>query len=235
MTVENYKVFVKKFQKSFHAQFYDVYRNEFDDIERAKELLSGFSSYIDITEEIPRCCDRKIYKTGNRHHYDPPYIQEKVLPIFLSTLNIDVDLSAFVESKLYDVVPMYELTTDAMFSYRDLSSKNEIIGNHETVLRNVLEENEDKHFYHNLFRGSHTCCLIKNLSINSSRKLLLNCDSMFVPIVPILSYFFKEILHLDNRTDRSFWNIIKNYDASDYICALTTSNVFNEKFLTNLK
>ena len=89
-----------------------------------------------------------------------------------------------------------------MFYFYDFIRKNELVGN-QSILRDLNENVNDLTGtkYHRLFSGFHSVSLIKNNSINSNDKLLFNCDSMAIPLIPIFAHFFKEILVVDNRTN----------------------------------
>ena len=53
--------------------------------------------------------------------------------------------------------------------------------------------------YHQLFRYSHECIKIENMCSKSNRILIISGDSHTVPLIPILSCYFKKVIVLDNR------------------------------------
>lgn len=46
---------------------------------------------------------------------------------------------------------------------------------------------------------------------------MVNCDSMSIPVIPLLMPFFSEILVLDNRTAMSFKNEINRFCPTHYL------------------
>lgn len=46
---------------------------------------------------------------------------------------------------------------------------------------------------------------------------MVNCDSMSIPVIPLLMPFFGEMLVLDNRTTMSFKNEINRFCPTHYL------------------
>lgn len=79
--------------------------------------------------------------------------------------------------------------------------------------------------YHSVIRYPHESVLYKvdnPPGSSSGRRLLLNCDSMSIPLIPLLLPYFKEILCLDFRYDmgRDDYNKILSFDYTDYACIM---------------
>lgn len=53
--------------------------------------------------------------------------------------------------------------------------------------------------YHRLFCLSHYPCNIENKGENNGKTLLISGDSHMIPLLPILAYYFKKVIYLDNR------------------------------------
>ena len=88
-----------------------------------------------------------------------------------------------------------------------------------------------------LFRLSHSSGLIKNLDLNENTRLAVNCDSMSIPIIPLLAPFFKEILVVDRRgKDKiQYWKKIIDFKPTHYFALFTEYNVFvDRKWYKNL-
>ena len=63
------------------------------------------------------------------------------------------------------------------------------------------------------------CSRIVNKTTTSNRILVLSCDSQMIPIIPVLSCYFKEIWALDNRSHHSFINEINIDEVTDVLIA----------------
>lgn len=236
MDEKQYENFITRFKKPIHIQFFDKLCHSEENLKMATETFK-FPNYVDLTTINPELCN--TFGEKHSHHYTPKYCYSNILPIICKELNIDFDMDKFYEKKIYsekyDNDIALELKNDKnIFIYKSLVDKKEIKGNHFSVVRNIKRKNYEP--YHDLFRGSHTPCIIKNLTTKETRRLLLNCDSMLVPIVPVLCYFFKEIVHMDNRTtDILYHDLLDSYYPSDYVCALITRNILRKQYLNNLR
>lgn len=71
--------------------------------------------------------------------------------------------------------------------------------------------------YHRLFIGAHRCCRILNKGENNSKKLLVSGDSMMIPLIPIMAYYYKEVVFLDNRGGYSFRDYFKGRTFDDAV------------------
>ena len=74
-----------------------------------------------------------------------------------------------------------------------------------------------------LFRLAHSSGIIRNLSTSSSLRLAVNCDSMAIPIIPVLAPFFKETLVIDRRTKENprYWQKILAFKPTHYLALFT--------------
>lgn len=77
----------------------------------------------------------------------------------------------------------------------------------------VFDGNTD---FHKLFRGSHSCCKVINETIDNDKKIFITGDSMSIPILPILSCYFKEVVFMDNRDGKSHKDYYEN-EIFDYV------------------
>ena len=70
-----------------------------------------------------------------------------------------------------------------------------------------------------MFSLAHRCGLIRNKTIKTHNKLVINTDSMSVPVIPILSCFFREIFVVDfrggNRPD--FEKVVSELNPSHFV------------------
>lgn len=236
MQNDEYRDFVKGFDRYAHIQMVDLYMRNKASIQKAASIFS-FGNYFDMTglHDIDFCDVRK-YSLRNKHHFSPAFLQTQVLYRIERILGVNHnDKNVKMVKANSSGVQTYYIDDGTIFEYQELGKSEKIVGSCMDVLRNCSSDKVIDSPYHDLFRGAHKCCLIKNLSAKEEKKLVLNCDSMIVPIVPFLAYHYSEILHLDNRSNNSFWDIIKNFGGKEYLCALITSNIIKGKHLTNLK
>jgi hypothetical protein len=56
--------------------------------------------------------------------------------------------------------------------------------------------------YHKLFCSSHECCKITNDTLTEGKTLFISGDSYMIPVIPFLACYFKEIVFLDNRSQK---------------------------------
>lgn len=81
--------------------------------------------------------------------------------------------------------------------------------------------------------------MITNLNMGTGPKLAVNCDSMAIPIIPVLASYFKKILVIDRRTENKtleeYSNHIIDFKPTHYLEIFTDYNVFlSEKYYYNL-
>lgn len=188
---------------------------------------------------IEKC--KYLNTPGNLHHYTNDFLFNDVLPLIAAKFNLDIKLDDF-ERIDYEKHYAYHVpkkdSTVAVFS----STRKKLIGRTRVVLRdrnkNYLSECPGtKTTYQTLYTFTHRCSSIINLHNKSNRILLLNCDSMIAPLIPILALYFKQIIVMDNRTDKSYKNLyacVQN-DITDYLCILISTNIMTHKEEQNLR
>lgn len=173
---------------------------------------------------------------GNYHHYTTKYLFDTIMPLLSKKLNINFNKDDF-ELYEYDEFSFHIPKNDfkiAAFS----SNKDKLFGN-SFLLRDINKSFLNtcpgtKTKYQTLFSFMHRCSDLINLETNSDRILLLNCDSMISPLIPILLKYFKEIIVLDNRTKVSYKCLYETKKITDYLCILQTPNIKIHKEEKNL-
>lgn len=182
--------------------------------------------------------DKYTSYKNNAHHWTTQYCWENFIPLLMRDLNVKFDQSAFVK------IPYLWNTCD--FSYHNNKiakfkikpfGKNEEIGEHE-ILRNtnncpfmILS------CYHSLFKLAHCSGTIVNLNNALLQRVAINCDSMAIPIIPILACFCKNILVIDNRSGKNlnYMKIIVDFKPTHYISLFTEENfLFNHKHIAQI-
>ena len=89
--------------------------------------------------------------------------------------------------------------------------------------------------YHKLFIYAHLSSEIINEHSYTNRTLLLNTDSMAIPLIPLLIPYFKLIFVADRRENYSNKKYIQTHKFTDVVSYLIKGSVFANKYLTNLQ
>ena len=212
----------------------------------------SFSSLIDKSVQIPS--EFKLYKfiidndankyvnyKNNVHHWTTDYCWKNVVPKLLNDCSIKLDSSKF---KKVDFVwnncdfSYHEELANSKYEVEDFANQDKYTGYHN-ILRNVNNSPFMQiSLYHSLFVLSHKSGLIQNLSTDSNKTLVINCDSMAIPIIPILACFFRKILVVDNRTgfQCNYYKQILDFKPDCYISLFTEENMlFRHKFCLQLQ
>lgn len=187
----------------------------------SKEILdSQFNPRIDL----PGSPD--AYYTGyhlNEHHIKTSYIWDNYIELIFKFLDIPFDKHHFTIQHYFDETGNYDLSfhepinkADTSFTYLDINMY-QTTGTFD-ILRLVELERTQKFKnpisrYHNLFYGYHSNARIYNNNAPTDINMLVVCDSMMIPIIPILAYYCKELTVVDNR-ERRPWLI--NFNEHDY-------------------
>lgn len=187
----------------------------------SKEVLdSQFIPRIDFSAN-----DEAFY-TGyypNDHHIKTTYIWENYIKKICDICELPFNKNDFNEVKYFSEDGKFNLSyhepkdkNNTSFKYIDINMF-ETYGTFD-ILRLTKLEAEGKYKnplsrYHNLFYGYHSCARIYNNNPITDKKILLVCDSMMIPIIPILAYYCKELTVVDNR-ERKPW--LKNFKEHDY-------------------
>ena len=213
-------------------------------IHSAAEPLLEFPKGVgfhDLTDNIPDC-----YSTWplNEHHWTTSYVYSWFIPRVFNDLNI-----AFIptdwryiqkESNGFDI-SYYTYINDATIHLHDYAlGRTHDLRISDTVLSPEYTPidicNTD---YHRLFIGSHRTCQIEYPECNRQTALLLNTDSMSIPVIVYLLPFFKHMLIVDNRTSQSYKSVIHDFIKSHeldlvYMELFIAFNYNNKKYIKNL-
>lgn len=183
--------------------------------------------------------DKYIAYKNNVHHWTTKYVWEKFISVLMNALHINFNPNQFVK------IPYVWNTCD--FSYHNLQntkfkikmfdSNKEEVGDHE-ILRNT---NNCPYMilscYHSLFKLAHCSGIITNLNNAILQRVVVNCDSMAIPIIPILACFCKNMLIIDNRSGKklNYMKMIIDFKPTHYIALFTEENfLFNQKHINQI-
>lgn len=180
----------------------------------------------------------------NSHHWTTNYIWNNVIPKIVKTFDLpfnenDYELIKNEISNEYGTfdVSYHRFKKPQILNFENLSNNEKRTLDMVSIKCNPNEYKECSD-YHCLFRGFHSVCIIKNSTSLTNKTLIFNCDSMSIPIIPILIPFYKDILILDNRVNKSFKELIKTYMKPDQcdICEIFHADCWNHnKRFENIK
>ena len=200
----------------------------------AMEVVQQCPPNVAIWNEKP---ERYDFDGVNAHHWTSKYVWEKVIQPLSILMGITFNPDDF--SKI-DVV-----TERGDFSYHNYIKpinltftdhvKNITLTGDFSILRapNLPEYGT---LYHQFYRGAHSISTIVNHSANNTRYLLVNGDSMTIPLIPLLAPYFNTIVMLDNRDKPYVPNLINYSKITDYMAMFTTTNwIVNNRPYTSLQ
>ena len=182
--------------------------------------------------------DKYLAYKNNVHHWTTKYVWEKFLPKLFSQLGVNCDQSSFVKiSYIWSTCDFsYHNLPNAKFKIQKFGSTEEI-GEHETLRNTNNCPYMSISCYHSLFKLSHCSGKITNLNDAPLQRVVVNCDSMSIPVIPILACYCKELLVIDNRTGRNqnFMKKILDFKPTHYISLFTEENfLFNQKHICQI-
>lgn len=176
--------------------------------------------------------ERYVNDIKNEHHWTTNYVWNNVIPILAKDFKLKINESDFDlikwNTKLGDF-SYHSYKEKQNFTFVDLEN-NKTINGDNNILR--VKPNEPMWSdYHRLYRGAHRVSYIVNNNCKNERILLINGDSMTVPIIPILANYFKKIICLDNRSkfDKKYPNLVNWDEITDYLCMFTTLGWIEKK------
>lgn len=190
------------------------------------EKISNIKDVIIL--EKPERYDHDI---KNKHHWTSKYVWEKIIPILEKDYNFQINKNEykFIERKTLLGDFSYHLNTKNKFTYVDIENNIKLTGD-ASILR-VKSDEPMWSDYHRLYRGAHRISYIINHSCNNGRVLLINGDSMTVPVIPIIANYFSKVICLDNRSkfDKKIPNLINWNEITDYMAMFTTIGYTQKK------
>lgn len=201
-----------------------------------EQLDAQFNPRLDLAGDLD------AYYTGyfpNEHHIKTTYIWEHYMDPIFSFLEIPLDKTQFEPHPYYDESGKYDLSfhdpidkANTSFTYFDINMyKTEgtfdilrLVELENSGFRNPLSR------YHNLFYGYHSNARIYNNKPITDIKMLVVCDSMMIPIIPVLAYYCKELTVVDNRERKPWLTKLVEHDynkvlISRILCDFTMADI----------
>lgn len=159
----------------------------------------------------------------NRHHWVLPYVWDIFMPKLAHELGIPFnpyEFKAVADSSGDSRFNRHLWNTDfECIAYRFKSKSIECRTYSECCSKGGLTK------YHSVIRFPHESVLytIPNPPSNvKGRRLLLNCDSMSIPLILLLLPYYQELLCLDFRYDMGAddYEKISRFEYTDYACIM---------------
>ena len=194
------------------------------------ETISDFiSKHADKTYIFEHCIDHMY--TGynlNTNHFHTSYHISTILPKISEILGIPYNQHEFItimyKDGQFELPYLYPIRDTG--TYEIITDNVHQKGNYSILLNVNRNDSHCPSKYHSLFRGYHKNTRIFNSAAVTDKKLIICCDSEMIPIMPVLAYYFKEIIHLDNRSSRySLKNWVRSFDGYECMLAMLNLNI----------
>lgn len=212
------------------------------------DLIKFGQKFIDYQSQLFKCefCTSLI---GNYHHLTTRFCWEFMLRDLVKILDIKdfnpLDFKPVNFSYKGNDLTFHEKKNDqSVFEFSSFTRGIKTAGSHFRCVRGLTTYVHDMVYtpYHQLFAGSHQFCLVKNSASANGRRLAVMSDSMSIPVIPILAYYFDSILYIDNRYPihesiknmTSYTNEISKFNATDFISILQFSRYYDETLWKNI-
>ena len=205
---------------------------EYLNLESETEYINYCFSKLENIEEIDVSgdifdIDYSFYRTD--HHWTTPAAYRAYLAVCESLgitpienvnfITISNDFKGTLYSKtlnekiLSDSIEVYDTETKYKFKVKDEE--------YDTIYFDKFIGEKDKYSY--FLSGNHGICTIENLSITSSKKMLIIKDSYANCFVPFIAEHYSSVTLVDPRY--STHNQIRNINPSEYDAVLVLFNV----------
>lgn len=182
----------------------------------------------------------------NEHHITFESYYKLILPFMskcMENFNFNIEDFKLVEKyskdKKFNVSYLVPKDTNLKFSFERNGEKifeNKGFGYlHDMKTKRPEDEGLFLTEYHEIFRGTHTCCIVRNETIDSDRSIFISGDSMMAPIIPILACYYKEVVFMDNRDGKSHKDYYEDKMFDDIIIQMTEGISINKELSTNLQ
>lgn len=191
-------------------------------------LKNGEFKKYDIEKEIhkiPFSDKSQLYNewVNNEHHFTTKYHREVSLPILGKLLDFKFNINDFnLIKRKYDKFDISMLKPKKKYRYDVICFNNGKKLNNvsfDALIKNTGIGNIHTE-YHKLYWCPHSSSRIINKNIDSKKILMISGDSQMIPIVSVLSCFFKEVWYIDNRQKISSSNNWKNVKFTNVLIEL---------------
>ena len=191
--------------------------------------------------EIENICltTNEVYSNykENWHHWTTDYVWNTFIPKLCKELELDFNPDDFIKVNNTDESGKIDL------SYH--TPKDDVLVNYENITFNEkrnckisqLRYNHTEPvtglptitFYHRMYLGCHKTSEIINENSKTDRWLILNTDSMSIPVVPILAVYYRRIIVLDNRNKIDYRKRLIEYFRNEKTDMIKLMIDFNQR------
>lgn len=199
-------------------------------IQFPKNRLSYHEYNIDNVHKLPLPGDMMYYTWPlNNNHFTTEYHRKYVLPLLNELFNMNYNESDFhLVERHYNEHDISMLYPNKEYSF-DVYSL-EFDEKHYNVPFDILVNSCNiNHYsiteYHKLYKYPHSSSHIINNTIDSDRKLIVSGDSQMIPIISIIACYFKEVIYLDNGSQKSLKQYIEEFNPTDVLIELNADVV----------
>lgn len=153
----------------------------------------------------------------NEHHYTTETTWNVIFPKFMADYNIEYNKDN------YHIVERFYKKYD--ISYHDWNDGYDVdVYAEENIYHQIRKfDRETLTEYHHLYVAPHQISMIINKKPLTDRILRMNCDSMTIPLIPLITPYFKKIYVYDYRCDYLFKD---TPDITDEFTGYIIENVF---------
>ena len=184
-------------------------------------MINGGEWPVELRPDHPYRCVEGFYEfkrselenyanyPRNEHHYTTATTWNVIFPKFMKDFGIDYNVD--------DYIYVYYTSEGADLSYHDYNKEMDVkVVSGGEVFDHLRDLNGTRlTAYHRLFIAPHKGSIVINNTAKTNRILKLNCDSMTIPLIPLITPYFKKIYVNDYR-----YEYVKYYDFfkdADYI------------------
>lgn len=171
--------------------------------------MDGFFDFSSLPLE-----NYSTYKL-NEHHLTTNSIWTYVFPQFMKDFEIDYNIED------YDFIPFEK--DNQNLSFHEYNKPMDIEVHADKVYFSLRDLNGTQlTAYHRLFVAPHQIATVYNYTSKTDRIIRLNCDSMIIPLIPLITPYFQKIYVYDYRDKYKFE---ETNDITDELFAYITFNV----------
>ena len=180
---------------------------------------------------------------NNEHHILSECYYYMILPfisLYIKSFPFNINdfelVKCYTEEKKYNVSYLVPKNKDLRFSVEVNGEVKTEDGDFNCLhCMNGGNSFEGSSEYHNLFVGTHQCSIIKNKTINNDKTIFITGDSMMVPAIPIFACYYKEVVFMDNRSDKSFKHYYEGKVFDEVIVQLWEGHTIDKPLGENLR
>lgn len=205
-----------------------------------------------------------LHNITNEHHFTTQYHYNNTLPALKQLLHFPFKKKDFylIENKIsingYGDFSFYLPKKQYYYNifsfiphYSENNTKVELVMKNFSMTHTELTSVNNPYEicttpYHSLFKFAHQSCIITNRNIWNNiqnvpnpKRLIISSDSHIIPLIPILSPYYLEIIVFDNRLDVSLWDQFRmnerNINDYDVLFLIWDNNKLEKYTIENLR